>query len=258
MLCGILYGNSRILAFGSMKWNQPLWFLPCMFVTLIITYCFEKAIGIIGNKNPLRCVMIALSIISTFILEYYFNGTQGLPFGFEVAVFMFGFVEIGIVLQEIRVGRFGNKIHSLKNCSFISFMGILAGILFLIIATSYYNGFGQVRDYEFGKLFCLYVITAILGTIATLLLSIRIEKCCFLEEIGRNSLFILLFHKFPILFFQSVLPFTKRLLNNGDGVVSNLAGIALTVIVAFSLVISQRILGGILSLIRCYGIKNSI
>lgn len=36
----VLYGNSRP---DIMKWNTPLWFLPCLFAVLVVVYVIERS-----------------------------------------------------------------------------------------------------------------------------------------------------------------------------------------------------------------------
>ena len=38
----VLYGNSQS---DIMKWNTPLWFLPCLFAVSLIIYLLEKVIN---------------------------------------------------------------------------------------------------------------------------------------------------------------------------------------------------------------------
>ena len=46
---GLIYGNYRT---GLMWWNRPLWFIPCLFITLLFVDLIEKIF--VSNNQILR------------------------------------------------------------------------------------------------------------------------------------------------------------------------------------------------------------
>lgn len=58
----MLYGNSKP---EVMRYNLPLWFLPCLFLTSCIGYCEEAIVSLKGK--PMRIVAILIfAIIGAF------------------------------------------------------------------------------------------------------------------------------------------------------------------------------------------------
>lgn len=225
-LCGGVYGNALT---GNMKWNQPLWFLPCGFVTIVLVYCFEGRIHGLGEpgKRMARIGFILVSLAGNLL----YCGTLRwlhLPFGAEVAISMSGFVEMGILLAPL--GRVGNRAVS----------GLL-GALFVVLGfiLGMYNGEVSVMSLRFGDDILLYYVVALLCIVGILLLSIWLCSVKAFERArraiaycGRHTIAILCMHKFPILVFQYILPWTKALfVATSDGVVKNAVGFVITVIV---------------------------
>ena len=52
----VLYGNSRP---DIMKWNTPLWFLPCLFAVSLIIYLLERVINKVGGQRLRILIIIA-------------------------------------------------------------------------------------------------------------------------------------------------------------------------------------------------------
>lgn len=130
------------------------------------------------------------------------------PFQFESAVLMAAFVELGLIFKECKIVERVNK-----DDLYILVCALLLGTgLFF----SKINGVAEVRSSNYGKYPILFVITACAMTGFVVLISYKIGGNFILEKLGQSSLPILLMHKFPILFFQSVLPKTKFLLEKPD------------------------------------------
>lgn len=78
-------------------------------------------------------------------------------------------------------------------------------------------------DDHFSNVYLFY-LSALL-TILGLCFVARVYAPRFMKIIGQKTLPILLLHKFPILFFQTILPWTKQPLKDGDLVVSFLVAV---------------------------------
>lgn len=144
------------------------------------------------------------------------------PFQFESAVLMVAFVELGLIFKEYKIieNFSGHKLSLL-----ISFM-----LLFVEISAAESNGIAEVRSYDYRKYLVLFLIAAFAMTWLVCLISCKIKCNVILEQVGRISFPILLMHKFPVLFFQSVLPVTKILLEKPDTVEGFLCSFAVSCI----------------------------
>lgn len=204
-LLGMLYGNSRTI---YMKWNQPLWFIPCMNLTLIMVWLFEDikvkkgTLDSVKFKGIISFIFLSIGLLMPQIIDIKF------PFQFESAIFMVAFVELGMLSKEVKfVERICKSNFSLFYCIALLIIGII---------TIKLNGVAAVRTYHYGNYPILFCISASSLTLCMVMLSYKIQSNRILEKIGQVSLPILLMHKFPILFFQSVLPVTKKLLEKPD------------------------------------------
>lgn len=62
----MLYGNSKP---EVMRYNLPLWFLPCLFLTSCIGYCEEAIVSLKGK--PMRIVAILIfALIGAFFSKH--------------------------------------------------------------------------------------------------------------------------------------------------------------------------------------------
>ena len=222
---GAIYGNGLT---GYMKWNLPLWFLPCSFVTLLIVFGYEKLITIVKiNKLLLRLAFILISFSVCYIYVCYFKWTK-LPFGAEVAIPMSGFVELGIILS---------KIDCLKKK--YQYVVISIPLFILGYCLSRINGTVSVMTLIFGNYYPVYFISSISSIVGIFCLSIwlcSIEILGFLRKVicycGIHTIAILCMHKFPILFFQQLLPYTKELFKaDSDSVQKEVCGFIVTFLV---------------------------
>ena len=98
----------------------------------------------------------------------------------------------------------------MRNCK--KFM-LLVPILVLIgILLSNINGFAEVRIYSYGRHPILFVLTSLLLGGACVCLALFFQHNRLLGVLGRNTLAILLLHKFPVVFFQSICLMVKNML----------------------------------------------
>lgn len=216
----LLYSNSNKY---SMKYNLPLWFLPCLLILEILGYFSEKVGKSPKMKIAARMSVIVVSIIVTVSPKFY------LPWHMETALAMMFWFELGILTRDY-FPRF--RQDSIINRKYI--LGVMmliligGGITFVNIHNV------AVRRDAYGVLWNYYLSTELL-ILGFCLLAKIIRKNMVLEYIGKNSLGILLFHKFPILVFQELIPFTKQHMDVSDTPMSVTVGF---IIVIISLVIS--------------------
>lgn len=81
-----------------------------------------------------------------------------------------------------------------------------------------------------GRLYYCYTLLAMLGSFMVLSLAIVLRNIKFIQKVGISSLFILLFHKFFIVFFQSFVPITKLYLSQVDTFPSLMSSLLVTLI----------------------------
>lgn len=236
-LGGALYGNGLT---GYMKWNLPLWFLPCSFVTLLIVYLAESLIAKARaeRRDVLRLAFIAVTVAATVLYTAHLKWLK-LPFGAEVAVPMSGFVELGVLLRKTE-GLLSRRAAG------------AAGLLLLAIGAllSLCNGDVSVMSLNFGKSIALYYVTASVCVAGAMLIAQAECARVPLGPVRRNFVFcgahtlaILCMHKFPVLLFQVVVPYTKQLLRApADSLMKNLVGFVLTfVVIALCLLVEKPI-----------------
>ena len=196
----VLYGNSRP---DIMKWNTPLWFLPCLFAVLVVVYVIERSMQYNVGGAAVRLLVIIVSFVAGVLFET--NVDVRLPMQMESGIFMIGFVEIGVILSKCDFSEQVKKISA--------FMLISIGLLVIGSLVSHINGFAEVRTYYYGKNGFLFIITSVTMSMAFLLIAMLFENSKIWKVIGVNSMVVLLLHKFPIVFFQSICPGVKSLLS---------------------------------------------
>ena len=243
--CSIL-NNLRVMLCANskpdvMKYNLPLWFLPCLFSVLMIVLLLESVYEKLiipprknGDKsfNIWHVGTILIFVAAGFVCSNYLYFP--LPWHFETAVSMVVWFELGYLLKNNE--KIINRLTTSTNLSvFIIIVLFVTGVTACIINRYVFNASLEVRLDLYGC-YPLYYLSAIGSISGIMFLSIKIVNNQCLEYIGLNSLFILVMHKFPVLFFQELLPFTKNILQDSNSLSGILCGLVVTAIsVAISL-----------------------
>ncbi len=212
---GMLYANSRTI---YMKWNIPLWFIPCMNIVSICVFLIEKLLDKVRKWKNMGRIM-AIVVFATIGLLLPVCGDYKLPFQFESGVYMISFVEIGFFMKERRI------IERIWAWGKINVFLTIALMIFLSIVLIKINGFAEIREYNYGKYPVLFLMYSCMLSVVLMILSYKLKDCTVFSEIGRISFSILLLHKFPIVFFQSVVPFSKKILLKPDSLEGMLCSI---------------------------------
>ena len=222
----MLYGNSKP---EVMRYNLPLWFLPCLFTTSLFGFGTETIARKFGKVSRFLVIAIFVALGIFFSI----NENIALPWHTETACSMAVWFVLGIIVQEAQITEKLNSRPLIPAC----LICIVGGVLLSMLNTRAVG----VRNEHYG-IIPLYYATAALGIIGIGLLSMSITRGKVLEYIGINSLVVLGFHKFPILVFQEIIPITKRLLSEPDSAGGMVAGMLVTIIsIAFSLIASMFI-----------------
>ena len=208
---GMLYANSGT---GLMRWNMPLWYIPMIFVLLLMAF------WIFRSKDDLKwnITVFLLSVLVAFILCEEIK-LPNLPFGLETAIYMFPFFALGKVIGSVK-DEFTRK-------SILAKIAIIVGCL--AVGTFMTIGNGQVSYnadsygiHGFGYFLVMATMLCI-GFVSLVM--------CFpngvtpINYVGRNTVGIMVMHKFPILFFVGLFPISKKLIGTYPLVVSIIVAI---------------------------------
>ncbi len=186
-LLGLLYGSAKT---GNLEFNYPLWFLPCMFCVSLIYYGINK----LTKKDTKKILLASLIMaIAGYILNYH-TSIYGLPLGLDTAVTMTVFYSLGQAYRNEGMKYF-NKPYWL---------------VFIVIGwlVSTLNGRVAYSIDQYNNIILFY-IASISGIIGYTCLAKLIDHNRVLEFIGQNTMAILVMHKLPIVFFQTVVPVVK-------------------------------------------------
>ena len=202
---------------GRMKFNLPLWFLPCLFATKMVYYGLVK----LFKDNQVK-ILIASLVLAVVGFVYTGLGGPSLPFNFSVALKMLVFFAFGQWLFRLIDSGKVRFIGGWLNC--------IPGILLLLVA-GLVGWVAPAVNYS-GDTFTdviAFIITSISGSFGICLVSMAIDKCKFVEYVGKQTLAILVMHKFPVLLFQTIGP-VKGLLMLYDDVLGVLVAVVVALI----------------------------
>lgn len=231
----MLYGNSKP---DCMKYNSPLWFLPCYFIVVIEAFGLEH-IKQKTNFSYFREAAILANIVIAVLINVFFS--LRLPFQIETSVSMLVWYELGVLAGE-KLDNLNIHRKSKNLMAAVISAGIIAGFVIGCINRRLTGTSLQVREDVYGN-YALYYLGALAGIIAWCCVSALIGKSGWLEKLGKRSIAILVLHKFPVLFFQEMFPITKKALENANSLQGIASGIIVTVIsVVFVYIAGELIL----------------
>ena len=236
---GMIYANPNL---ENMQWNQPLWFLPCLFMQLFIINILENII----NNNKYKQIIRVLFVIALTILGYILSAMKiYLPLQLEAAMCMMIFTYLGILIKENKERLKASKLCKIltsKRYLYVVFLIVTIGLCSLLV---YNNETISVMQDKYGN-YVMYFVVSILMIINIMIISKIINKIWkkqnIISYIGQNTLIILLLHKFPILFFQYICPLIKNILNKSDTFFNSILAIILAIIVIVMCIICKYIL----------------
>lgn len=213
-ICVMLYGNSKP---DVMKYNSPLWFLSCFFIVNILSLLLEPFIIKDKRGGVKRYLILMLSAVMNVIVTNL-SADLALPWHLETAFSMLFWYELGIVIQSHSLLNYFKEIKVFNNSAkfiLIVIISFTAGIIstfanFNITKTSL-----QVRQDIYGVI-PLYYLAALGGIVFMCYLALCLQNVTWLQKLGKNTLSVLCLHKFPVLAFQEVLPYTRNLLAGGN------------------------------------------
>lgn len=191
----MLYGNSKP---SLMKYNLPLWFLPCLFSTSLIVYGIEKTLQCVQKKNICRWLCITVLVLIGMLYTKYASQVY-LPWHIETAVQMSVFYLLGVQVQETEILDQSEKYKPRALSVLLIIVSLMIGIY-----GSQLNHIIGVRNDSYGNIL-LYYGVSLCNCFVWLSLAMYIKHSKLLEYIGKNTLSILVLHKFPIMLVTTVL-----------------------------------------------------
>ena len=218
-----------------MKWNTPLYFLPCFFSCTMLVVFLEQRI--IRRKSLYRVYAIACLAIVGWILSKYLREFI-LPYSLEVAINMSVWMELAIEIKENAknhpniLKKLSHKYNIILSVIVSSFLGSIG---------AHFNGLVGVRTNDSSS-YIPYLMTAAFFINAVIMVAILLEKCRVLQYIGKHTLIILMFHKFIILFFTVIFPVSQKMYSGCSPYTQLMLSIAVTVAAIFSCIILGEIL----------------
>ena len=120
-IVGMLWANTRT---GYMKWNAPLWYIPCLFATMLVAYPLVKWISRRHQHRTLAYLLVAILLMAVSVLNYKVLHFYTLPFQFETLIFMFPFFSMGLLYREL--SKNCNRSNPIIGAVLISIVYILA------------------------------------------------------------------------------------------------------------------------------------
>ena len=238
-IIGMFYANPN---YANMQWNQPLWFLPCLMLQLILINIFENFIKSKKYEQIIRGLVLVIVCVIGYICSYL---KIFLPLQLEAGMCMLVFTYIGIWVRKNKEKLESNKIY--KNIVKRKSIAIVFFIVTIFISTVlvYHNETVSVMHDNYGD-YLKYSVSSISMIINIMIISSFIDyvmgKQKIISYIGQSTLVILLLHKFPILFFQEICPIIKNLLNQNDTILNNIISIIVSFIVIFMCMICKYII----------------
>lgn len=224
-MAGMLYGNCKT---GYMKWNLPLWFLPCLFGVLVMAWEILWVVNRVKEEKRglwlggILCLLVPFGICVTDRWKISL-----LPLGLETSVRMLPFFLVGVMAER----REKKKNSSQKE---LAIMILLCSIICIFCAEN--NRMVLYHRDQYDKEGFFY-LGAISGICLIVFLGMMWKRCRLLSYVGQHTMVILLFHKFPILFCQVILSRVGNLLQRSNPV----AGIFVTVFAILSCLLLEAV-----------------
>lgn len=191
----IIYGSYwSITSSGALS---SLWFLPVLFIALLLFYSLE----IVILKRWTKILIILIVVLVGFVLPHI---KIGYPWAINVAFVAFGFLITSYYTKKFAIRMFHYFTEKRK-------IGIFSCIIIAMISgfvTLLYPFIHPEADYvlmanaRYGNVF-FFIVVSLFGSIMLLALSMLIDLCCrkeisWMKFIGQNTLLIFVIQK-PII-----------------------------------------------------------
>lgn len=205
---GLIFANGSLgrdlNSSGYMVWNTPLWYLPCLISIEVIT---SLLCCIIRSSYKHEILFVTFIALGAFC---YFVHLHTLFMELESAIYLMPFYFQGLLIrkhEENIVNRFGAKKKG-------ALVAVMAGLCVVGSVLGYVNGVPGYLSDGYGKSYLLFLLSGemlccgFVGIARTLSVNGKV-----IGYIGKNTLKILVMHRFFIMFFSLLI---KRFLQNAS------------------------------------------
>ena len=174
-------------------YNVVLWFLPCLFITEIMF----SAIHMIVNRGSLGRRAGGIAIVCSCIVSFLIGGwlqsldLPRLPFTLDIIPFSYGFYAIGYVAKDILplLSRLAGTPARIRLVLLVPSVFLFAFVAALTLGTGLQVDLNNMVVTSIPVM----IVTAVAGTLATLLLCISIDNPIF-RYLGGSSLTVICVH----------------------------------------------------------------
>ncbi|MCK5773556.1 MAG: acyltransferase family protein [Thermoplasmata archaeon] len=167
--------------------NEPLWFLTCLFIVVNIYYPIGR---FVKRWQAILPILVAFSILGYL---YSINFERRLPWHMEVVLIGTFFYGLGNITRPLLEGLRGR----LKGWKGMKAVPLLVGLLAINLIGSSLNGRVGLFSNIYGS-FHYFMITALAGVLFYVLISMLIPSHKAFTFFGRNTLIIYCTHLFLI------------------------------------------------------------
>lgn len=204
-LMGIVYGRNQIYMTGKdpiylmINFNAPTWFLPALFVSLIIMELLQRQFE--KNQKKVLVVVLLLCLVATI---YHYFGIILLPWSLDLMPYYLLMMMAGSKLKEIGILEHNAIIMISKKLVFSAIL------LVVLVASALINGSANLSVGYMGKSVTLMYLSHVSASILLMMLMELLDRkakaiTSFFAKIGKRTLFILCYHYFILQFLTSVI-----------------------------------------------------
>lgn len=193
-LADMLYGSG---ARGGMKWNLPLWFLPCLFATQTVTWLILRLARRTSLSPAAICAALLALSLGAGAVNHHLLRITGLPLQLETALYMLPFFLGGMLLRMA-----GDRaLDALRSAP-----GQLAGVACVLLGGWLALRWNPRVDYVASVYnhYWVFLCAAALSVAGCAALA-QCLRCRVLDAVSRGSMAVLLMHKFPVVLLQLLL-----------------------------------------------------
>lgn len=218
-LLGILYGRNQIFVSSDyhsnlmINLNAPTWFLPALFVALIMLegfYCLCK-----GNEKKVVLIVVVYALFAT---GYHYFVPVLLPWCLDIMPFFLLMMLAGNLLKKIDFFHENDEKLILEISPKIR-RAVIVLLFIICIVSGLFNGSYNLSLSDTGKSVTLMCTAAISSSILLMVIMNLLDKkaektCSILAKLGQHTLTILCYHYFILVMVMMVLGFLDNYLMN--------------------------------------------
>ncbi len=188
----------------ALQQNSTLWFLPALFVTEVVYFLVIRCCTGRNKWHSQICALVILMAIGHLSNRYL---RIVFPWGINTMLTAGVYYYVGYLLRQYEIVE--RIMHSRAR------YGILIMFASIGIAAGMRNSLLNFMHYKIDSMWLAYLSGSALS-VAILCVSYMIGKNPALEYVGRNTMSIMIFHKLPIIVFQTKLGRFSKLLTSSS------------------------------------------